>query len=101
MPRASRSRQTTASAVSIEAREGITTGISAPDRARTIAVAIDTSKGPEDIVTPGHIFPLEARAGGVLVRTVHNETSVDLRSAERRVGNECVSTCRSRWWPAH
>jgi 3,4-dihydroxy 2-butanone 4-phosphate synthase/GTP cyclohydrolase II len=78
MPRASRSRQTTAFTVSIEAREGITTGISAPDRARTIAVAIDTSKGPEDIVTPGHIFPLEARDGGVLVRTGHTEASVDI-----------------------
>src|SRR3546814_3509076 len=78
MPRASRSLQTTAFTVSIEAREGITTGISSPDRARTIAVAIDTSKGPEDIVTPGHIFPLEARDGGVLVRTGHTEASVDI-----------------------
>src|SRR6202030_2192508 len=59
-------------------REGVTTGISAPDRARTIATAIDPSKGPEDIVTPGHIFPLMARDGGVLVRTGHTEAAVDL-----------------------
>ena len=64
--------------MSIEAREGVTTGISAPDRARTIAVAIDPSKGAEDIATPGHIFPLMAREGGVLVRTGHTEAAVDL-----------------------
>lgn len=78
MPRDNRQRQSTAFTVSIEAREGVTTGISAPDRARTIAVAIDSSKGPEDIVTPGHIFPLEARDGGVLVRAGHTEAAVDI-----------------------
>ena len=78
MPQQNSSRLHTAFTVSIEAREGVTTGISAPDRARTIAVAIDSSKGPQDIVTPGHIFPLMARDGGVLVRTGHTEAAVDL-----------------------
>jgi len=68
----------TAFTVSIEAREGVTTGISAADRAQTIKVAIDPSKGPLDLVTPGHIFPLRARDGGVLVRTGQTEGSVDL-----------------------
>ena len=68
----------TAFTVSIEAREGVTTGISAPDRARTIAVAIDPSKGRNDIVSPGHVFPLVAREGGVLVRTGHTEAAVDI-----------------------
>lgn len=72
------SRLQTAFTVSIEAKEGVTTGISAPDRARTIAVAIDPTKGPLDIVTPGHIFPLMARDGGVLVRTGHTEAAVDI-----------------------
>ena len=72
------SRLRTAFTVSIEAREGVTTGISAPDRARTIAVAIDPSKGRNDIVSPGHVFPLVAREGGVLVRTGHTEAAVDL-----------------------
>ena len=72
------SRLRTAFTVSIEAREGITTGISASDRARTIAVAIDPSKGRGDIVSPGHVFPLVARSGGVLVRTGHTEAAVDL-----------------------
>ena len=72
------SRLATAFTVSIEAREGVTTGISAPDRARTIAVAIDPTKGPQDIVTPGHVFPLLARDGGVLVRTGHTEAAVDI-----------------------
>jgi len=71
-------RHQTAFTVSIEAREGVTTGISAADRARTIAVAIDASKGPQDIVTPGHVFPLVARDGGVLVRTGHTEAAVDV-----------------------
>jgi 3,4-dihydroxy 2-butanone 4-phosphate synthase/GTP cyclohydrolase II len=78
MPQLNTSRLQTAFTVSIEAREGVTTGISAPDRARTIAVAIDAGKGPQDIVTPGHIFPLMARDGGVLVRTGHTEAAVDL-----------------------
>jgi 3,4-dihydroxy 2-butanone 4-phosphate synthase/GTP cyclohydrolase II len=71
-------RHQTAFTVAIEAREGVTTGISAPDRARTIAVAIDPTKGPGDIVTPGHVFPLLARDGGVLVRTGHTEAAVDI-----------------------
>jgi 3,4-dihydroxy 2-butanone 4-phosphate synthase/GTP cyclohydrolase II len=68
----------TAFTVSIEAKEGVTTGISAHDRARTVAVAIDATKGPDDIVTPGHVFPLVAREGGVLVRTGHTEAAVDI-----------------------
>src|SRR5215469_13723103 len=72
------SRLQTAFTVSIEAKDGVTTGISAPDRARTIAVAIDPTKGSGDIVTPGHIFPLMARDGGVLVRTGHTEAAVDI-----------------------
>jgi 3,4-dihydroxy 2-butanone 4-phosphate synthase/GTP cyclohydrolase II len=68
----------TAFTVSIEAREGVTTGISAADRARTISVAIDGSKGKHDIVSPGHVFPLQARDGGVLVRTGHTEAGVDI-----------------------
>jgi 3,4-dihydroxy 2-butanone 4-phosphate synthase/GTP cyclohydrolase II len=68
----------TAFTVSIEAREGITTGISAADRARTISVAIDGTKGRADIVSPGHVFPLQARDGGVLVRTGHTEAAVDI-----------------------
>jgi 3,4-dihydroxy 2-butanone 4-phosphate synthase/GTP cyclohydrolase II len=68
----------TAFTVSIEAREGISTGISAHDRARTIQVAIDPSKGPHDIVQPGHIFPLRAKQGGVLRRTGQTEAAVDL-----------------------
>ena len=72
------SRHKTAFTVSIEAREGITTGISAHDRARTIAVAIDASKTKTDIATPGHVFPLAARDGGTLVRAGHTEASVDI-----------------------
>jgi len=68
----------TAFTVSIEARDGVTTGISASDRARTIAVAIDPTKGRNDIVTPGHVFPLRAQDGGTLVRTGHTEAAVDL-----------------------
>ena len=75
---ATASRPQTAFTVSIEAREGVTTGISAPDRARTIAVAIDPTKGRDDIVTPGHVFPLVARDGGVLVRAGHTEAAVDI-----------------------
>lgn len=78
MPQQNASRLQTAFTVSIEARDGVTTGISAPDRARTIAIAIDASKGPDDIVTPGHVFPLMARDGGVLVRTGHTEAAVDI-----------------------
>jgi 3,4-dihydroxy 2-butanone 4-phosphate synthase / GTP cyclohydrolase II len=68
----------TAFTVSIEARDGITTGISAADRARTVSVAIDGTKGKHDIVSPGHVFPLQARDGGVLVRTGHTEAAVDI-----------------------
>jgi 3,4-dihydroxy 2-butanone 4-phosphate synthase/GTP cyclohydrolase II len=78
MSRANGTRHETAFTVSIEAREGVTTGISAADRARTISVAIDGSKGREDIVTPGHVFPLIARDGGVLVRAGHTEAAVDI-----------------------
>ena len=78
MPKRNESRHDTAFTVSIEAREGITTGISASDRARTIAVAIDPRCGPDDLTSPGHVFPLVARDGGVLVRTGHTEASVDL-----------------------
>jgi 3,4-dihydroxy 2-butanone 4-phosphate synthase/GTP cyclohydrolase II len=68
----------TAFTVSIEAREGVTTGISAPDRSRTIQVAVDPSKGPADLVQPGHVFPLRARRGGVLERAGQTEAAVDL-----------------------
>jgi 3,4-dihydroxy-2-butanone 4-phosphate synthase len=64
--------------VSIEAREGVTTGISAADRARTIAVAVDPASGPDDLVQPGHVFPLRARPGGVLERAGRTEAAVDL-----------------------
>lgn len=68
----------TAFTVSIEAKVGVTTGISAGDRARTISVAIDGTKSKDDIVTPGHVFPLRARDGGVLVRAGHTEAAVDI-----------------------
>jgi len=73
-----RARNNTAFTVSIEAKEGITTGISAADRAHTIAVAINASKGSDDIVSPGHVFPIVAREGGVLVRAGHTEAAVDM-----------------------
>jgi 3,4-dihydroxy 2-butanone 4-phosphate synthase/GTP cyclohydrolase II len=78
MTRTNRSRNETAFTVSIEATEGISTGISAADRARTISVAIDAAHGPESIVSPGHVFPLIARPGGVLVRAGHTEAAVDV-----------------------
>jgi 3,4-dihydroxy 2-butanone 4-phosphate synthase/GTP cyclohydrolase II len=78
MAPSNQSRHETAFTVSIEAREGVTTGISAHDRARTIAVAIDPNSGPADIATPGHVFPLRARAGGVLMRAGHTEAAVDV-----------------------
>jgi 3,4-dihydroxy 2-butanone 4-phosphate synthase/GTP cyclohydrolase II len=68
----------TAFTTSIEAREGVTTGISAADRSRTIQVAIDPTKGPDDLVQPGHVFPLRARPGGVLQRAGQTEAAVDL-----------------------
>lgn len=73
-----RSGHGTAFTVSVEAREGVTTGISAHDRAHTISVAIDPSKGCDDLVSPGHVFPLVARDGGVLVRAGHTEAAVDV-----------------------
>ncbi len=78
MSRENRTRHQTAFTVSIEAREGVTTGISASDRSHTIAVAIDPTKSREDIVTPGHVFPLVAQDGGVLERAGHTEASVDI-----------------------
>jgi 3,4-dihydroxy 2-butanone 4-phosphate synthase / GTP cyclohydrolase II len=78
MSRANGTRHETAFTTSIEALEGVTTGISAADRARTVSVAIDASKGKADIVTPGHVFPLIARDGGVLVRAGHTEAAVDI-----------------------
>ena len=78
MTRTNRSRNETAFTVSIEAREGISTGISAADRARTIAVAIDAGNGPDELVSPGHVFPLVAKSGGVLVRAGHTEAAVDV-----------------------
>lgn len=78
MSRANGTRHETAFTTSIEALEGVTTGISAADRARTVSVAIDAGKGRDDIVTPGHVFPLIARDGGVLVRAGHTEAGVDI-----------------------
>ncbi len=78
MARENRESMKTAFTVSIEAKEGVTTGISAHDRAHTIAVGVDPTKGADDIVSPGHIFPLVAREGGVLVRAGHTEASVDI-----------------------
>jgi len=78
MARDNQSRFGTAFTVSIEAKEGVTTGISAADRARTIEVVMDPSSRPEDLVRPGHVFPLVARDGGVLIRAGQTEASVDL-----------------------
>lgn len=72
------SRLETAFTTSIEAKEGVTTGISASDRSHTVSVAIDPTKGADDIQTPGHVFPLLAREGGVMVRTGHTEAVVDI-----------------------
>jgi 3,4-dihydroxy 2-butanone 4-phosphate synthase/GTP cyclohydrolase II len=77
MAQSNGTRHSTAFTVSIEARDGVTTGISAADRARTIAVAINPELGREHIVTPGHVFPLVARDGGTLVRAGHTEAAVD------------------------
>lgn len=78
MGRGDNSRHRTAFTVSIEAKEGVTTGISAADRAHTIQTAINPESGPLNIATPGHVFPLQARDGGVLVRAGHTEAAVDL-----------------------
>lgn len=78
MTRTSRESMKTAFAVSIEAKAGVTTGISAHDRARTVAVAIEPTCDADDIVSPGHVFPLIARDGGTLVRAGHTEAAVDI-----------------------
>ncbi len=78
MSQNNRTRHHTAFTTSIEAAEGVTTGISAADRAHTVAVAIDPTKSMDDIVTPGHVFPIIARRGGVLVRAGHTEAAVDI-----------------------
>ena len=78
MARENRESMGTAFTVSIEAKDGVTTGISAHDRSTTVSVAIDPTKGPDDIVSPGRIFPLVARDGGVLVRAGHTEAAVDI-----------------------
>ena len=78
MSQANGTQHQTAFTVSIEAREGVTTGISAADRARTIAVAVNPECGRDDIVTPGHVFPLVAREGGSLMRAGHTEAAVDI-----------------------
>ncbi|MFN5059984.1 MAG: 3,4-dihydroxy-2-butanone-4-phosphate synthase [Chloroflexota bacterium] len=77
MTQSNRSRTGTAFTVSIEAASGVTTGISAADRARTIAVAIDPASRPSDLARPGHVFPLRARPGGVIERPGHTEAAVD------------------------
>src|SRR5947208_8280190 len=78
MTQRNEARLGTAFTVSVEAREGVTTGISAADRAHTIHVAIDPASTPHDLVQPGHVFPLRARDGGVLVRSGQTEAAVDL-----------------------
>ncbi len=78
MSRTNQSRMQTAFTISIEAKKGISTGISAYDRAKTIKVAINPNSNKKDIVSPGHVFPLIARTGGVLERTGHTEASVDI-----------------------
>jgi 3,4-dihydroxy 2-butanone 4-phosphate synthase / GTP cyclohydrolase II len=78
MSRSNKSRLSTAFTVSIEAREGVSTGISAHDRSHTISVAIDPTKDHRDVITPGHVFPLLAKEGGVLVRAGHTEAAVDM-----------------------
>ena len=101
MARTNRSRNETAFTVSIEAKDGISTGISAADRARTIAVAIDSANGPEELVSPGHVFPLVARPGGVLVRAGHTEAAVDVArlaglNPARSSARSCATTAA---WP--
>ena len=77
------SKFSTAFTVSVEAKRGVSTGISAPDRAETVKAVIDPATGPEDLARPGHIFPLRAREGGVLVRAGHTEAIVDLARLSR------------------
>jgi 3,4-dihydroxy 2-butanone 4-phosphate synthase/GTP cyclohydrolase II len=81
LPANNQSRLSTAFTLSIEAKQGVTTGISAADRARTVAVAIDPATTHDDLATPGHVFPLMARDGGVLVRAGHTEAAVDIARA--------------------
>ena len=78
MSQINKSRMQTAFTISIEAREGVTTGISAHDRALTVSTAIDSNKNQADISTPGHVFPLKAKDGGVLVSAGHTEAAVDI-----------------------
>jgi 3,4-dihydroxy 2-butanone 4-phosphate synthase/GTP cyclohydrolase II len=78
MSRNNGTRHETAFTISIEAKDGVTTGISAADRARTVAVAIDGNRGKDEIVSPGHVFPLVAKRGGVLIRAGHTEAAVDV-----------------------
>src|SRR3546814_13586680 len=103
MARHNGTRHETAFTVSIEARHGVTTGISAGDRARTVAVAIDASKGADEIVKPGHVFPLVARDGGVLERAGHTAAAVDVarpaglkRTERRTLGKAVGGAVRSR-----
>ena len=79
-----KSRTQTAFTVSIESKKGISTGISAYDRAKTIMVAIKESSGKKDIVSPGHVFPIISRDGGVLVRAGHTEASVDISKLAKK-----------------
>src|SRR5260221_392328 len=98
MSRNNGSRHETAFTVSIEAREGVTTGISAADRARTVAVAIDSANGPEQIVSPGHVFPLVARPGGVLVRAGHTEAAVDVARLAGLIPAGVICEVMGFWW---
>ena len=82
-------RCNTAWTVSVDAAYGVTTGISAADRAKTVNVLIDPKSSPSDLVTPGHLFPLRARRGGVLVRAGHTEASVDLMRLGRSLSGRC------------
>ena len=79
------SRNKTAFTVSIEAKKGITTGISAKDRARTIKIASKINVNRKDIVSPGHVFPIIAKDGGVLVRAGHTEASVDISKLAKKI----------------
>src|SRR3546814_9416939 len=90
MSRNNGTRHGTVFTTSIEAREGVDTGISAADRARTVSVAIDAAKGRDDIVTPGHVFPLIAVDGGVLVRAGHTEAAVDIARLAGQIGRAHV-----------
>jgi 3,4-dihydroxy 2-butanone 4-phosphate synthase/GTP cyclohydrolase II len=94
-----RSRHGTNFTTSIEAAEGIATGISAHDRALTIKVAASESARPEDIVQPGHVFPLVAQAGGVLVRAGHTEACCDLAQLAPHAGRgvRSCATTSARW----